>query len=114
MAACGDFESMYVFAWVSPDGEIVECKKLSHLAVADRIVEERDITAFGVPRCAPDDILLANGWIKFYLAEGRSGIDNYEPVTQSQLDSLYDAGYVRGNLDRYLERKPTIKHLTGR
>ena len=84
--------------WLSPEGELIKCDMAAHLRLAGLIVEDR----YPEQHCIknrPDEILIRHNWIKKCSSEnGTMGYGWFPmtPLTQAQLDFIYDWSTERG------------------
>lgn len=53
----------FKLGWLSPDGELVECNSFDHIAAASEICDKLSYSYTNARGNAPDDVLLAHGWL---------------------------------------------------
>ena len=53
----------FKLGWLSPDGELVDCKSFDHISSASEICDKLGYSYTNARGNTPDDVLLAHGWL---------------------------------------------------
>ena len=97
----------FKLGWLSPDGELVECNSFDHISSASEICDKIGYSYTNARGNAPDDVLLAHGWLHltFSLLDHEYRIYyayfNHVRLTEAQkayIPPFKEMGYTFGDL----------------